>query len=378
VCCCERCWDSSGACSRNCARRRFRSCGRLRTDCVSVRKRLPSLQPVQHSTVQYGRVTGEKHHLKSDDRQFHHILSDWNGLYIRGNSRNGHIRRRQRYRFRREHCLLRFTSGQQLFQYCSERSVSGILERHANHNLEDITLGSQVNLMATMSIHADIYCTSVNASVQALGAFTVVPGTVGGVPPIILSSNLCNSLFQESQRETFTAFVGESVLVGGQCLCAEWPALGGGGRPTSIGIFHRFPHARRELRHGERTQLLFDSRTGNLGFAGIRDADPVLCRPPQAAVHFADGSSVSYSRCWCSVYLLRPMYLCARPILRLVLPQTETSGSSVNRRQVIPAPTINPTNVKPEPIKIGNSSGSLPCNKYAYRLDCRIPLPAQP
>jgi len=46
--------------------------------------------------------------------------------------------------------------------------------------------------------------------------------------------------------------------------------------------------------------------------------------------------------------------------------------------QAIPAPITRWRNFPPEPIKIGNSSGSLPCNKYAYRLDCRIPLPAQP
>lgn len=122
---------------------------------------------------------------------------------------------------------------------CFNTVASGVFQGFWNDTLtitsKTLPLGSQVNLMATMSIHADIYCTSVNASVQALGAFTVVPGTVGGVPPIILSSNLCNSLFQESQRETFTAFVGESVLVGGQLsLLASAYALNG--QPSVVAV----------------------------------------------------------------------------------------------------------------------------------------------
>jgi hypothetical protein len=76
--------------------------------------------------------------------------------------------------------------------------------------------GSPVDLMATASIDAETHCTGVGASVQALAFLEAEPGTLGGVPPLVLSSNLCNSVFQQSQSETFTALVGESVFVQGQ------------------------------------------------------------------------------------------------------------------------------------------------------------------
>ena len=70
--------------------------------------------------------------------------------------------------------------------------------------------GSPVDLVATVSVDGELHCTGVGASVQNLATFTVGPS------PLVLSSNLCNSVFRESQSITVAAFVGEALAMQGQ------------------------------------------------------------------------------------------------------------------------------------------------------------------